>query len=110
MPDRDTHRKISKLLLGDDCNATHAAIDYPYRFLGRKHRILLHDPLSAALVGYFMDGYKGVASALLHLAEDKYLKPRYAKRLMEGIRLIERTAERTAEAAGEIVRTYKLGK
>ena len=104
MPDRDTHRKISKLLLGDDCNATHAAIDYPYRFLGRKHRILLHDPLSAALVGYFMDGYKGVASALLHLAEDEYLKPRYVKPLIKIVDFVEKVVKTYT------ARNYKLRK
>ncbi len=99
MPDRTAHKKFSKLLLGDDCNATHAAIDYPYRFLGRRHRVLFHDPLSAAFIGYFMDGYKGLASALLHLAADKYLKPRHAKVLVRFLNYIEKA-----------VRNYKLRK
>ena len=96
MPDRATHKKFSKLLLGDDCNATHAAIDYPFRFLGRKHRVLFHDPLSAVLIGYFMDDYKGVASAVLHLAADEYLKPRRAKPLMKVLNYVEK-----------LVRNYK---
>jgi len=79
MPDRDVHRKLSRYLTGDDCNATHAAIDYPFRFLGRGHRVLFHDPLSAMMIGYIMDRYKGVASAVLHLAADEYLRPKQAK-------------------------------
>jgi hypothetical protein len=83
MPSRRVHTKLSEALLGDGCNATHAVIDYPYRFLGRRHRILFHDPLSAMLLGYLADGKKGVVSALMHLVEDKYIKPRHSDALLE---------------------------
>lgn len=94
MPGRDAHKKFSELLLGDDCNATHAAIDYPYRYLGRKHRVLFHDLLSAVLIGYFMDGYKGLASALLHLAADEYIKPRHAKVIVKALNYVEKLARK----------------
>ncbi|MEM5829142.1 MAG: hypothetical protein QXU15_00070 [Candidatus Aenigmatarchaeota archaeon] len=40
--------------------------------MGKKHRILFHDPISALIVGFVCDGVEGVASALLHLATDYY--------------------------------------
>jgi len=46
-------------------------IDYPVKFLGRKHRVLFHDPLSAAVIGYFVDDYDGAYSGILHLAVDE---------------------------------------
>lgn len=88
MPDRYTHKKLSKLLLGNDCNATHAAIDYPFRFLGRRHRVLFHDPLTAVFIGYVMDDYKGIASALLHLVADAYIKPKYGKIVIKSLQLL----------------------
>ena len=60
MPSRRVHKKLSRIISGDDCERTHELIDYPYRFLGRKHRILFHDPISASVIGYISDGYKGV--------------------------------------------------
>jgi hypothetical protein len=47
-------------------------MDYPARFLGKKHRILFHDPLSALVIGFVSEGYAGALSGLLHLATDKY--------------------------------------
>jgi len=105
MPSRGLHRKLSKFLLGDDCNATHAAIDYPFRFIGRGHRRLFHDPLSAAIIGYVMDSYKGVASAELHLMADKYLNPRYAKIAEKALSYAAKLRSGTAR-----IRNYKLEK
>jgi hypothetical protein len=82
MPGREVHKKLSEALLDDDCDSTHAAIDYPFRFLGRRHRILFHDPISSAVLGYMADGYKGVVSAMMHLVEDHYIRPRYGSFIM----------------------------
>jgi len=71
MPSNHTHKKISKLLLGKNCRLTHEIIDYPVRFLGEKHRVLFHDPVSAAVIGYVTNGPEGVYSGLLHLAADR---------------------------------------
>jgi len=70
MPSRDSHKKISRYVTGDSCDLTHAIIDYPVRYLGRKHQILFHDPLSAFLIGFFADGYNGAISGLLHIGAD----------------------------------------
>jgi len=58
-------------------------MDYPARFLGRKHRILFHDPLSAVLIGILCDGRNGVYSAFIHLALDKYSDNEFVKRFLE---------------------------
>jgi hypothetical protein len=50
---------------------TNRAIDYPVKFFGKSHRILFHDPLSAATIGYLLDGYDRAVSGVLHLVVDK---------------------------------------
>ncbi|MDI6798472.1 MAG: hypothetical protein QMD12_00510 [Candidatus Aenigmarchaeota archaeon] len=81
MPNRNIHKKISRAIVNDSCERVHYLIDLPYKFLGRKHRILFHDPISAVIVGYLTGGKKGTISALTHIATDycmseldKYLK------------------------------------
>jgi len=81
VPSRKTHEKISKILVGDSCKNVHYLIDWPYKFLGKKHRILFHDPISGIIIGYLTGGEKGIVSALAHITTDyclsgfkKYLK------------------------------------
>ncbi len=90
MPDRYTHMKISELLLGDRCEKTHAAIDYPVKELGRGHRSLNHDPISAGLIGIFEDGYEGLVSSIAHLIADKYANNYlYKETLRFSLKMIE---------------------
>lgn len=70
MPNRNVHKKISKIVVDDSCERIHYLIDFPYRFLGKKHRILFHDPVSAVIIGYLAEGNKGVVSALTHIVAD----------------------------------------
>jgi hypothetical protein len=83
LPDLQTHKKISELLIGNACEQTNRTIDYPVRFLGREHRILFHDPLSAALIGMMTGGRDGVYSALIHLAVDKYCGNQIMRKFLE---------------------------
>jgi hypothetical protein len=86
MPSSSVHRKTSKILLGTPCNRTNKAIDYPVRFLGKGHRILFHDPLTAATVGYVADGYDGALAGILHLTIDKICsKYPFIKKILEYI-------------------------
>jgi len=50
IPSRRVRRYVSRLLLGNSFDKVHRVIDLPYGFLGKKHRILLHDPISAVLI------------------------------------------------------------
>ncbi|MEM5766425.1 MAG: hypothetical protein QW423_02220 [Candidatus Aenigmatarchaeota archaeon] len=72
MPSRYIHKKISKILTGKSCEKTNRTIDYPVKILGKKHRILFHDPISAFLIGLVCDGKEGAVSALIHIATDNY--------------------------------------
>ena len=74
MPSRNFHKKLSRYVTGDDCNLTHAIIDYPVRYLGRNHQILFHDPFSVLVIGTITDGYQGAVSGLLHIAADYFNK------------------------------------
>jgi len=70
MPSGNIHRKISRMVVGDSCKAVHRFMDFPYRFLGKSHRILLHDPVSAVVVGYLLNGLPGAGAALSHILTD----------------------------------------
>jgi hypothetical protein len=70
MPNRSTHNKISRMLVEDPCDRVHYVMDYPSRYLGRGHRILFHDPITAMLIGYSLKGKRGAASAIAHILTD----------------------------------------
>jgi|GEM_PF-2468364 len=50
MPDRATHRFITKLFLGDEYNYVHLMKDLFAPILGKQHRKLGHDTLSNVLI------------------------------------------------------------
>ncbi len=52
MPSHEVHSLISKALFGKSYREVDRAIDRPYKFLGRKHRKLFHDPISASVISY----------------------------------------------------------
>lgn len=60
---------MDKLLLGREFPDVHLWMDEPYRWLGKRHRILRHDTLSV-LIKYCDDPVR-LTSALLHIACDK---------------------------------------
>lgn len=70
MPSREVHKLISKLITGYECDKTHAALDWPAKYLAGNHRILFHDPISAFIIGYLNNGPEGAVSALAHIATD----------------------------------------
>jgi len=90
MPDRYIHKKLSELILGDPCEKTHTAIDAPVKEMGRGHRELYHDPISAGLVGLFEDGCKGAISAAVHIITDKYANNYVSKEVLRfSLKMIE---------------------
>jgi len=80
MPSREFHKAVSKYLTGESCENTHRIIDYPVRYLGKRHQILFHDTVSAIVIGSFSDGYKGAVSGLLHIGADYIKKLSSSKR------------------------------
>lgn len=85
MPNRNIHKKISKAIVDDSCEKVHYLIDFPYKFLGNKHRMLFHDPISAVIIGYIIGREKGVISALTHMITDYSLSElnKYIKNLFK---------------------------
>ena len=84
MPSCYKHEKFSKLLVGYSCKRTHKLLDYPVRFLGKKHRKLFHDPISALVIGFLSDGLNGSLSALSHIILDEaYSKNKILKKLID---------------------------
>jgi hypothetical protein len=71
MPDRNIHKKISELIVGNTCEETHAYIDGPVKEFGYGHREFYHDPVSAGLIGLFNNGYRGAISGILHIIIDR---------------------------------------
>ena len=70
-----SHRSCTERLqlacLGKPHDKVHKAIDYPYKFLGPKHRILFHDPITAVIVARTASKEKGAGlAAVLHIATD----------------------------------------
>ncbi len=82
MPERYVHEKISRILLGKKYSEVHKIIDYPVKYLGRKHRILFHDILTASLIGFSIYGYNGALAGILHLITDKYFNTKFRKKLL----------------------------
>lgn len=71
MPERRIHNYTTKLLLGKTFDEVHRVLDGPVKFLGRKHRVLYHEPAEAALIGYEIAGFEGALAALLHVTVDE---------------------------------------
>jgi hypothetical protein len=90
VPERYLHEKISELITGKKCSLTHKIIDYPVRYLGRKHRILFHDLFSVMIIGILSDGYEGFLSGILHLITDYYINSKFKKKIaIQGLKLLK---------------------
>jgi hypothetical protein len=83
MPERYIHEKISKIILGEKYSKVHKAMDYPVKYLGKRHRILFHDILSASLIGFSIYGYNGALAGILHLIADKNFNTKFRKNLLK---------------------------
>jgi hypothetical protein len=71
MPSRKVHEQLDRILFGRKHTAVHKLLDLPSVWLGERHRVVLHDELSAMLAGFLVDGSEGAMSALLHVWLDK---------------------------------------
>jgi len=69
MPRHKIHRLIDRLILGREHEEVHAWMDQPYKWLGRRHRILRHSVFEV-FVKYHRDPEK-LTSALLHILADR---------------------------------------
>src|SRR5438046_7149209 len=72
MPSRRVHNYTCKVFLGKSFDRVHAEIDRPFKWLGRRHRILNHTPAEAALMARRVSSDpRAVSAAMLHLHYDE---------------------------------------
>jgi len=93
LPGWRVHVFVDKVFLGKSYRKIHEKMDAPVVFLGRGHRKLFHDPITASIIAnkYYPNDPKAVASANLHIALDKLCtaNPAY-KKYLEGIEKLRR--------------------
>ncbi len=76
MPGGGDHRRWTRRLLGNSHPEVHRWVDWPHRFMGRNHRMLFHDPISAPAVGSLAalvhgnNPLTGAAAGLIHIGQD----------------------------------------
>jgi len=83
MPSHKIHRAVSRLFLGSSHDDVNKLMDLPAKLLGRRHRILLHDPFSA-LILFGSDSEKFKAS-ILHILVDELAKNPEVKKVLESL-------------------------
>jgi len=71
------HRMVDRLILGRPYSNVHRWMDEPYKWLGKKHRILRHDPISLFLK---YGAGPEFLSGLLHIAVDMTWKEKNLKK------------------------------
>jgi len=79
------HKAVDKFVFGRAFPKVHVELDRPAYVLGKKHRMLLHDPISAMLIGRSVAGEKGATVALLHVVVDELCKDKRVKRVFEAL-------------------------
>jgi len=72
MPNKETHKKICELFLGESFGDVDTIIDWPVRYMGKSHRELNHGLIEATLIGLIITGeVKGGAAGALHTITDQ---------------------------------------
>jgi hypothetical protein len=89
VPERGVHNYTSRLLLGKSFDEVHRVLDAPVKFLGSKHRVLYHEPVEAALIGFEIAGFEGALAALMHVTVDELCsRDKRMKNLIKRVRSI----------------------
>jgi hypothetical protein len=68
----DIHVFVDRTLFGKAYWKIHREMDWPYGFLGRRHRVLFHDPLTASAIARscYPGDENAVLAALVHIEID----------------------------------------
>ena len=85
MTGRRVHGMDSDLRGYDD--RVNKFIDWPYAWLGNKHRVLFHTPEESMFIGYTIDGIDGAIGGLSHLMLDN-IKDKETKNALEMMAVI----------------------
>jgi len=70
MPSHRVHRAIDRLVLGRELPHVHRFKDKPYKVLGRRHRVVFHDPDTNIILGLLF-GPEAMVSGFLHDLADQ---------------------------------------
>jgi len=85
MPSHKVHNFIDRQLFGKSYWRLHRALDTPYIFMGKHHRVLLHDGFTSALLArqLYPTGPRAEQAALVHCQLDRLCSndPHFRKQL-----------------------------
>lgn len=99
MPGWDVHGFVDRTWFGKVYWRVHRMMDWPYVYLGRYHRALFHDPLSAYIIGQsqYPGDQNAVWSAYFHILFDEICssEPEYKRFLEDMAELDKETRRRT---------------
>lgn len=70
MPNREEHKAISKIFVGEDGDKIHEFMDMPSKWMGKYHRNYFHDIGTVLALG-LTKGQKAAQHAALHILTDK---------------------------------------
>jgi len=83
LPSWRIHSFIDKMLFGKSYWKIHRKMDEPFKYFGRGHRVLFHDPVTACAIAenYYPGDPNAVLSALFHIQCDELCSadPEYRK-------------------------------
>jgi hypothetical protein len=100
VPGWRVHVYLDRKFFGKSYWKVHQKMDEPYLFLGRKHRVLFHDPLSALAIAqtYYPGDTNAVKAANFHILVDRICTGNPSlKTMFEGFEMIERKKRRKKE-------------
>ena len=83
MTSHRVHRAISRLLLGESHDDVNKLMDLPAKIMGKRHRLIFHDPLSAFIL--FGGNPEKFKAALLHILVDELSKDPKVKKILESL-------------------------
>jgi hypothetical protein len=106
MPGSEVHTYVDRLLFGRSYWRIHLGMDRPYKYLGKYHRILFHDPLLATVIArkQYPNDPNAIVAAQCHIALDNICsRNRGLKKALERLaRLDERKKRRGTQATSGI--------
>lgn len=98
MPGLRTNRFVDLMFLNKSYWRIHRAMDKPVKYLGRTHRVLFHDPISALAIAenFYPGDPDAQTAALLHIEYDMICSadPDYKRQLERDARLYKASSKR----------------
>lgn len=101
MPGLEIHTYVDKLFFGRSYWRIHREMDRPYKYLGKYHRVLFHDPLLAYVIArkQYPNDPNAIAAAQCHIAIDNLCtrNPEF-KRALARLAKLDRKKKKSAKS------------